>query len=54
MPDPQVGKSAVNPITFSTVQELLWYSSPVGGSLARWLYSGDNGDLLQEDLCHTS
>ena len=27
--------------------------SPVCGSSAWWLYGGANGDLLQEDLCHT-
>ena len=40
MPDPHVGKSTVSPITFTTVQEHLWCSSPVCGSPARWHYSG--------------
>ena len=44
----------VGPRTFATVWELLWYNcSPVWGSSAWWLYSGANGELLQEDLCHT-
>ena len=34
---------------------LLWCKcSPICGLSAWHLYSGDNGDLLQEDLCHTS
>ena len=50
----QVRKSLVGPRTFATVQELVWYNrSPVHGSSAQWLYSGANGDLLQEDLCLT-
>ena len=50
---PQVGISSVGPRTFATVQELLWYNcSPVYGWSARRLYSGANGDLLLEDLCH--
>ena len=50
---PQVGISTVDPRTFATVQELLWYNcSPVYGRSARRLYSGANGDLLLEDLCH--
>ena len=33
--------------------ELLWCKfSPVCGLSACWLYSGTNGNLLQEDLCH--
>ena len=27
--------------------------SPVCGSSAQWLYGGADGDLFQEDLCHT-
>ena len=47
--DPQVGKSGVSPRTFTTVPELLWYNcSPVCGSPVSWLYSGANGNLLQE------
>ena len=39
--------------TFATVQELLWYNcSPVCRSYAQQLYSGTNGNLLQNDLCH--
>ena len=54
LPDPQVGKSVVGPTTFTTVLELLCYNcSPVCGSSAQQLYSGMNGDLFQEDLCHT-
>ena len=35
------------------VGELLWYNfSSVCGLSAWWLYSGANGDLLQESLCH--
>lgn len=50
----QVKKSLVALETFATVQELVWYNcSPVHGSSAQWLYSGTNGDLLQEDLCLT-
>ena len=52
LPDAQVGKSAVGPRTFATVQALLWCNcSPVCGSSAQWLYSGGNGELLQEDTC---
>ena len=55
LPDPRVGKSVVCPRSFSTVQELLWYScSPVCRSSSWWVYGGANGDLLQDDLCHTS
>ena len=44
----------MGPKTFTTVRELLWYNfSLVCGSPAPWLYIGANGDLLQEDLCHT-
>ena len=51
--DPQVGKSVVRPRSFTAVQELLWNNcSPVCGSPTWWLYSGANGDLLQEDLGH--
>ena len=53
LPDLEVRESVVGPRTFATVQELLWYNSPVCGSFAWWLSGGDNGDLLQEDLCHT-
>ena len=54
LPDPQVGKSAVGPRTFLTVQTFLWYNcSAVCGSSAQWLYDGVNGDFLQESLCHT-
>ena len=53
MPDPQVGKSVVGPRTFLTVQEFFWYNSAICESSARQLYSGVNGDLLQEGLCHT-
>ena len=36
-----VGKSAVGPRTFATVQELLWYNcSPVCGLFAQWLCGG--------------
>ena len=53
LPDPQGGKSVVNPRTFLTVQELLWYNcSAVCESSAQGLYGGANGDLLQEGLCH--
>ena len=42
------------PRTFAPVRELLWYScSPVCGLSAQQLYSGVNGNLLQEDLCYT-
>ena len=58
LPDPQVGKSrkvvgqVVGPRTFVTLRELPWYNcSPVCGLSARQLYSGTNGELLQEDLC---
>ena len=45
--DPKVGKSVVDPRTFATVQEVLWYScSPVCGPTAQWVYGGANGDLL--------
>ena len=51
--DPQVGKTFVEPRTFTTVWELLWYNwSPVCGSTAYWCYRGGNGNLLQEDLCY--
>ena len=52
--DHQVGKSVVGPRTFAKMQELLWYNcSPVCGSSAWQLCGGTNGNLLQEDLCHT-
>jgi hypothetical protein len=51
--NPQIGKSVVDPRTFLTVWEFLWYNcSAVCGSSAQQLYGGANGDLLQEDLCH--
>ena len=51
--DPRVGQSVTGPRTLATVEELLWYScSPICESPARQLYSGVNGDLLQEGLCH--
>ena len=54
LPDPQDGESVVGPRTFATVRELPWYNcSPVCGSSAWWLCRGANGNLLQEDLCHT-
>ena len=54
MPDPQVGKSVLGPRTFLTLREFLWYNcSAVCGSSAWQLYGRANGDLLQEDLCHT-
>ena len=47
--DPHVEKSVLHPRTFLTVWEFLWYNcSIVCGSSAQWLYSGANGDLLQE------
>ena len=52
--DPQVGKSVVGPSSFATVWELLWYNcSAVCGDSAWQVYGGANGNLLQEDLCHT-
>ena len=52
LPDPQVGKSAVSPRTFATVQELLSYNCTlVSGSSAQRL-TGANGSLLQKVLCH--
>ena len=52
--DPQVGKSVMGSRTVITVQELLLYNcSLVCGLSAQRLYSVANGDLLQEDLCHT-
>ena len=52
--DPQgIGKSVVEPRTFATVWELLWYNgSPVCVLPTQQLYSGNNGDLLHEDLSH--
>ena len=39
--DPHIGKSVVDPRTFTTVQELLWYNcSPVCGLSAQWLCDG--------------
>ena len=53
LPDPQVEKSIVGPRTFLTMQEFLWYNcSAVCGLSSHWLYSGANGDLLQEGLRH--
>ena len=52
--DPQVRKSVVDPRTFLTVWEFLWYNcSAVCGLSARQLYGGTNGNLLQECLCYT-
>jgi len=52
---PQVGKFVVRPRTFTAVWEHLWYHcSPVCELPSWWLYSGANGNLLQEDLCHTA
>ena len=52
LPDPQVGKSVVDPRTFATMWELLWYNcSPVHGIISyhfmvkRWGNSG-NSDRL--------
>ena len=54
MPDLQGGESVVGSRTFATMSELLWYNcSPVCGSFSQRFYGGANGDLLQEDLCHT-
>ena len=54
MHDLQVGKSAVDPTTFTTVTEVLWYNCfPVCDLPAQQLYNGANGDLLQEDSRHT-
>ena len=51
---PHFGKSVIGPRIFTTVWELLWYNlSLVCGSSAQWLYSGANGDLLEEDSRHT-
>ena len=53
LPDTQDGKSVVGPRTLATVWKRLWYNcSPVFGSSGRWLCSGADGDLHQEDLCH--
>ena len=55
LPHPQVWKSVVGSRTFVTVRELLWYNcSAVCGPSAQWLNDGDNGNLLQEDLCYTT
>ena len=52
--NPQAGNSLVGPRTFATVWKFLWYScSLVCGSSALQLYRGTNGNLLQEDSCHT-
>ena len=52
--DLQIGKSAVVLRTFLTEWEFLCYNcSAFFDSSAWWLYGGVNGDLLQEDLCHT-
>ena len=41
--------------TFAIVQEFLWYNCfPVCKSSVRRLYGRVNGDLLLEDLCHTT
>ena len=43
------------PWNFATVKELLWYNcSTICGSSTCLLYGGANGNLLQEDWCHTS
>ena len=53
LPDPQVGKSTVGPRTFTTVWQLLWCNcSPICG-LSAQRRNGANGNLLQQDLCHT-
>ena len=53
LPDPQVGKSVVDPRTFLTVQGFLWYNCfAVCGLSALLLYGGVNGDLPKEGLCH--
>ena len=53
LPDPQIGKSVVGPRSFLTVQEFPWHNCfTVCGSSSWWLYSGANGNLLQEGLCH--
>ena len=53
LPDPQVGKSAVGPRTFLTVQEFPWCNcSAFCGSSAQQFCGGANGDLLQESLCY--
>ena len=53
LPDPRVGKSVVDPRTFLTIWEFLWYHcSAVCGLSAQWLYGGANGKLLQDGLCH--
>ena len=47
LPDPQVRNSLVDPGTFTTVQELLWYNcSPVCGVSAWWLYVGAQSPCL--------
>ena len=49
-----LAQSVVDLRTFATVWELLRYNcSPVCELSAWWLYGGANGDLFQEDLCHT-
>ena len=46
MSDPQIGKSAVGPRTFLTVQEFIWYNcSAVCRLSAQWLYGRVNGNL---------
>ena len=51
--DPQVGKPALGPRTFTAVWELPWYDcSPICESPIRWLHSGANDDLLQEHSGH--
>ena len=50
---PQVEKSDVEPITFSLLQELLWYNcSPVCGLPTQQLSGEANSGILWEDLCH--
>ena len=54
LPDPQFGRSVVEPRNFATVRELLLYNcSPVYGSLTWRFCGGANGNFLQQDLCHT-
>ena len=54
MLDLQVEKSVVGPKTFAMGENFFGVSvlQFVGCLSAWWLYSGPNGDLLQEDLCH--
>ena len=55
VPDPQVGNSLVDPGTFTTVQELLWYNcSPVCGVSAWWLYVGAQLPASQVCFSHST